>query len=102
MVVLVLLATIVGIGAGAAGLFAWQKVVAPTGTLVVENLPTGGTVLVDTKPAARQAIRLSEGRHEVEILAPGMESHTEQVTITANTTLRIQYPAQPLAPAEPQ
>ena len=69
---------------------------ANTGTLVVENLPRDGTVLVDAKPVPHQATRLSAGRHEVEILAPGLQSHTEQVTIMANTAVRVRFPAQPL------
>jgi hypothetical protein len=98
---LVGLATVLGGGMGAAGLLTWEAVAAPTGTLVVDNLPRDASVLVDSRPADRQVIQLSPGTHQLEILAPGMESHRELVKITANTTVRIRAPQAPLPAADP-
>jgi serine/threonine protein kinase len=97
---LVGLAMVFGGGMGAAGLLTWEAVVAPVGTLVIDNLPRDGSVLVDSKPADRQVIRLSPGTHQLEILAPGMESHRELVRITANTTVRVRAPQKPLEPPQ--
>jgi serine/threonine protein kinase len=97
---LVGLATIFGGGVGAAGLLTWEAVAAPMGTLVIDNLPLDASVLVDAKPADRQVIRLSPGTHQLEILAPGMESHRELVKISARTTVRVRAPQRPLEPPD--
>jgi hypothetical protein len=94
------LATIFGGGVGAAGLLTWEAVAAPMGTLVIDNLPLDASVLVDAKPADRQVIRLSPGTHQLEILAPGMESHRELVKISARTTVRVRAPQRPLEPPD--
>lgn len=94
-VLLVLFAILLGGGLGAVGLVTWDALAVPRGTLVIENLPPGGSVLVDSRPVERQAMQLTEGRHTIEILAPGMAPHVQQVVITANATLRVQFEAQP-------
>jgi serine/threonine-protein kinase len=71
------------------------------GTLVIQNLPRNGSVLVDGTLQDGTAIRLEPGRHEVELVAAGMETHRETIMITANQTSRLRFAARPLAQAAP-
>jgi serine/threonine-protein kinase len=76
-----------------------------TGTLVIQGLPSGGTVTVGGQVRRGASIDLSPGRHSVQLIHPDYETQTASVTIAAGGVATLRFAASPLAvqqqPAQP-
>jgi serine/threonine-protein kinase len=83
-----------------------------TGTLVIQGMPSGGTVTVDGRRQRGAEIDLAPGRHSIQLIHPNYEIQTASVSIEAGgvETLRFraarvaeqqQTPVTPPAQAQP-
>lgn len=80
-----------------------------TGSLILQVEPATAQVFVDGYyfgtpeefDGRRGELALEPGPHKVQLVAPGYESVTVDVRITANQTVRYQNAMKPLAPAPP-
>jgi len=68
-----------------------------TGTLVVQGLPSGGTVTVDGRRQRGAQIELDPGRHSIQLIHPNYEIQTANVTIAAGGVETLRFRAVPVA-----
>jgi serine/threonine-protein kinase len=64
-----------------------------TGTLVVQGLPSGGTVTVDGRRQRGAQIELDPGRHSIQLIHPNYETQTASVTIAAGGVETLRFRA---------
>jgi hypothetical protein len=72
-----------------------------TGTLVIQAMPSGGTVTVDDRIQRGARIDLEPGRHSVQLIHPNYETQSATVTIVAGRVETLRFRAAALA-AQPQ
>jgi serine/threonine protein kinase len=72
-----------------------------TGTLVIQGMPSGGTVTVGGRVQRDASIELPAGRHTVQLIHPNYETQTANVTIVAGRAEMLRFSASPLAVQQP-
>jgi hypothetical protein len=71
-----------------------------TGSLLVTDLPSGGSIVIDGGRVIRDetSVDLDPGSHSITLTAPGYEAQRETVRIAAGRTLQLAFRAQRLPP----
>jgi hypothetical protein len=67
-----------------------------TGTVVIQAMPSGGTVTVDGRVQSGTRLELSPGRHDVRIVHPNYEQYSERVQVRAGQLATVRFAGRPI------
>ncbi len=68
------------------------------GTINISGFPNGGTILFEGEEL-EAPFQLPEGRHEIELRAPGFENKTLEIEVIAGERMTVMYAARPVQTA---
>jgi predicted Ser/Thr protein kinase len=71
-----------------------------TGTVIIQGMPSGGTVTVGGRVQSGTRLELSPGRHDVRIVHPNYEQYSETVLVRAGQLATVRFAGRPIVQAQ--